>query len=53
MVNLRYSCFDVLKSNFNILQVLGQFSLKIAINYKETFSYFFKILFLSQNSRFQ
>ena len=36
MVNLRLSFFEVLNSNFTILNTLCQFSLQIAMHYRKT-----------------
>ena len=36
MINLRLWFFEVFNSNLNILNTLGQFSLKIAMHYRKT-----------------
>ena len=53
MVNLRLSFFEVFNSNFNILNTLRQFSLKIAMHYRKTLFLFIPKYFLIRNSSFQ
>ena len=50
---LRLSLFEVFNSNFNILNVLSQLSLKIAMHYWETLSWCIPKYLLIQNSSFQ
>ena len=50
---LRLSLFEVFNSNFNILNVLSQLSLKIAMHYWETWSWCIPKYLLIQNSSFQ
>ena len=46
MVNLRLSFFEVFNSNFNILNTVSQFSLKIDMHYQKTFFLiYFKLVF--------
>ena len=53
MVNLRLSFLKVFNSNFNILNTLHQFSLKITMHYWKTFFYFIPKYILIRNSSFQ
>ena len=53
MVNLLLSFFEVFNSNFNILNVLSPFSLKITIHYRKVLFLFLPKYLLFQNSSFQ
>ena len=53
MVNLRLSFFEVFNSNFNILNVLSPFFLKITIHYWKTLFLFIPKYLLIRNSSFQ
>ena len=50
---LRLSLFEVFNSNFNILNVLSQLSLKIAMHYWEILSWCIPKKLLIRNSSFQ
>ena len=50
---LRLSLFEVFNSNFNILNVLSQLSLKIAMHYWETLFWCIPKYLLIRNSSFQ
>ena len=52
MVNLLLSCFEVFNSNFNILNVLSPFSLKITIHNRKTLFKFIPKYPLIRNSSF-
>ena len=51
--NLRLSFFQVFNLNFNILNTLKQFSLKIAMHYRKTLFLFIPKYFLIRSSSFQ
>ena len=53
MVNLRLSFFEVLNSNFHIVNVLFQLSVKITMRYRKTLFLCILKYFLIQNSSFQ
>ena len=53
MVNLRLSFFEVFNSNFHILKVLSQMSLKIIMYYRKTLFLCIPKYFKIQNSSLQ
>ena len=53
MVNWRLSFFEVFNSNFDILNTLSQFSMKIAMHFRKTLFKFIPKYFLIRNSSFQ
>ena len=53
MVNLRLSFFELFNSNFHILKVLSQISLKISMYYRKTLFLCIPKYFQIQNSSFQ